>query len=125
MEVAQARAELGLGAAPTWTEVRVAYRAQIAACHPDRPGGDAARAAVVTEAYAILERAQQEGRLADTPVPPRPPAGLGDRRADEARSGRELGAQGICCHGSDATAGSARWSPSLVVQPTASGPEVI
>jgi hypothetical protein len=74
MEVAQARAELGLGAAPTWTEVRVAYRAQIAACHPDRPGGDAARAAVVTEAYAILERAQQEGRLADTPAPPRPPA---------------------------------------------------
>ena len=73
MEVAQARAELGLGAAPTWTEVRVAYRAQIAACHPDRPGGDAARAAVVTEAYAILERANQEGRLADTPIPPRPP----------------------------------------------------
>lgn len=74
MDVAGARAELGLGSAPTWTEVRVAYRAQIAASHPDRAGGDPARAAVVTEAYAVLERAHREGRLADRAPAPRPPA---------------------------------------------------
>src|SRR5436190_3676145 len=74
MEVARARAELGLGSAPTWTEVRVAYRAQITASHPDRPGGDPARAAVVTEAYATLERAHEEGRLVEARVPSeRPP----------------------------------------------------
>ena len=39
--MADARAELGLGPTPSWTEVRVAYRAQIAAAHPDRAGGDA------------------------------------------------------------------------------------
>ena len=54
--------------------MRIAYRAQIAASHPDRAGGDPARAAVVTEAYATLERAHREGRLADHPAPPPPPA---------------------------------------------------
>ena len=75
MEVAAARAELGLGPRPTWTQVRIAYRAQIAASHPDRAGGDPARAAIVTEAYATLERAHREGRLADrfAPSPPPPP----------------------------------------------------
>lgn len=73
MEVAAARAELGLGPAPTWTQVRIAYRAQIAASHPDRAGGDPARAALVTEAYATLERAHREGRLVDRLVPPPPP----------------------------------------------------
>ena len=75
MDVAAARAELGLGPSPTWTQVRIAYRAQIAASHPDRAGGDPARAAIVTEAYATLERAHREGRLADhlTPSPPPPP----------------------------------------------------
>ena len=72
MEVAEARAELGLGPSPTWTQVRIAYRAQIAASHPDRAGGDPARAAVVTEAYATLERAHQDGRLVDRPPPPSP-----------------------------------------------------
>jgi hypothetical protein len=70
MDVAVARAELGLGPRPTWTEVRVAYRAQIAASHPDREGGDQARASVVTEAYATLERAHREGRLQELPPPP-------------------------------------------------------
>ena len=75
MDVAIARAELGLGPSPTWTEVRIAYRAQIAASHPDRAGGDPARASLVTEAYATLERAHREGRLAaDVPAPPPPPA---------------------------------------------------
>ena len=66
-----ARAELGLGPEPTWTQVRIAYRAQIAASHPDREGGDPVRAAVVTEAYATLERAHQEGRLAERATPVR------------------------------------------------------
>ena len=73
MDVAVARAELGLGPRPTWTEVRVAYRAQIAASHPDREGGDPARASVVTEAFATLERAHREGRLQDLPPPPAAP----------------------------------------------------
>jgi hypothetical protein len=73
MDLGTARAELGLGPAPTWTQVRVAYRAQIAATHPDRAGGDPARAALVTQAYATLERAHREGRLAEpSPTPPPP-----------------------------------------------------
>jgi hypothetical protein len=74
VDVAVAREELGLGPAPTWTEVRVAYRAQIAASHPDRAGGDPVRAALVTEAYATLERAHRDGRLAErSPIPPTAP----------------------------------------------------
>jgi hypothetical protein len=75
VEVAAARNELGLGPSPTWTQVRIAYRAQIAASHPDRAGGDPTRAAIVTEAYATLERAHQEGRLVErsTPPPTSPP----------------------------------------------------
>jgi hypothetical protein len=69
VEVPAARSTLGLGPTPSWTEVRVAYRAQIAAAHPDRAGGDAARAALVTEAYATLERAHREGRLHHLPTP--------------------------------------------------------
>lgn len=74
MDVLAARSILGLGPSPSWTEVRVAYRAQIAAAHPDRVGGDAARAALVTEAYAALERAQQAGRLHPVEAPVHPPA---------------------------------------------------
>jgi hypothetical protein len=70
VEVPAARSTLGLGPAPSWTEVRVAYRAQIAAAHPDRVGGDPARAALVTEAYATLERAHREGRLHHPPISP-------------------------------------------------------
>ena len=75
MELAVACAHLGLGASPTWTEVRIAYRAQIAAAHPDRAGGDAQRAMLVTQAYATLERAQKAGHLHAGPPsgpPPRP-----------------------------------------------------
>jgi hypothetical protein len=74
VEVAAARSTLGLGPAPTWTEVRVAYRAQIAAAHPDRAGGDAHRAALVTEAYAVLERAHLDGHLQVRAPTDRPPA---------------------------------------------------
>jgi hypothetical protein len=73
VEIAAARSTLGLGPTPSWTEVRVAYRAQIAAAHPDRVGGDASRAALVTEAYATLEHAHLEGRLHHPPTTPVPP----------------------------------------------------
>jgi len=78
MEVAAARSALGLGPAPSWAEVRVAYRAQIAAAHPDRAGGDPNRAVLVNEAYATLELAHREGRLhlgpaAGPPAPAAPP----------------------------------------------------
>jgi hypothetical protein len=66
-----ARRELGLGPAPTWTEVRSAYRAAIRATHPDHAGGSGARAAVVTQAYATLVR--ERARPRSTPRPrPRP-----------------------------------------------------
>jgi hypothetical protein len=80
VEVPAARSTLGLGPTPSWTEVRIAYRAQIAAAHPDRAGGDAARAALVTEAYATLERAHREGRLHHVPTPDPPAAGTAGRR---------------------------------------------
>jgi len=74
MDAADARARLGLGATPTWTEVRVAYRAQIAAAHPDRVGGDTALAALVNAAYATLEAAHRDGHLhAPPPRPSAPP----------------------------------------------------
>lgn len=74
MEVVTACAYLGLSTAPSWIEVRIAYRAQIAAAHPDRAGGDPQRAMLVTQAYATLERAQREGRLQAPPPPARPPS---------------------------------------------------
>ncbi len=81
MEVAEAKHHLGIGEAPTWIEVRVAYRAQIAAAHPDRAGGDTARAALVNAAYAVLQGAHRDGSLqrppapvpTPTPTPARPP----------------------------------------------------
>ncbi len=80
-----ARASLGLGPTPSWTEVRVAYRAQIAAAHPDRAGGDTARAALVNEAYATLERAHRDGTLQQLPRPVRRPAAApGPRSPSEA-----------------------------------------
>jgi len=75
-DLVHARVVLGLGPAPTWAEVRVAYRAQIAAAHPDRAGGDTERAALVNEAYAVLERAHRQGGLGEGAVaraaPPEP-----------------------------------------------------
>lgn len=65
MDVAEARRLLGLGPTPSWVEVRVAYRAQISAAHPDRAGGHADLAAAINAAYALLERAEHDGRLHD------------------------------------------------------------
>jgi hypothetical protein len=79
MDVAEARRLLGLGPTPTWVEVRVAYRAQISATHPDRAGGRADLAAAVNAAYATLEQAERDGHLHDhahdhAPVPDHRPA---------------------------------------------------
>jgi hypothetical protein len=75
-DVEAARRALGLGSAPSWTEVRIAYRAQIATAHPDREGGDAARAAEVNAAYEVLQHAHRNGELhAGPPRRPQPPMG--------------------------------------------------
>jgi hypothetical protein len=85
VDPAAARRALGLGPAPTWPEVRAAYRTQIAAAHPDRAGGDPTRAALLTEAYASLLLDRRTPRTPD-PAPPAavvaPPAGI-----DEATDG--------------------------------------
>lgn len=63
MDVATARRALGLGASPTWDEVRTAYRARIQVAHPDRAGGSTASAVELNAAYATLLRARREGTL--------------------------------------------------------------
>jgi hypothetical protein len=80
--IAAARAALGLGPTPTWIEVRVAYRAQIGAAHPDRSGGSTTRAAELNAAYGTLQEAHRQGRLRQAPPPrpaPQPPSTRGDR----------------------------------------------
>ncbi len=74
MDVAAARAALGLGPAATWEDVRAAYRARITTAHPDRAGGDARQAATLNAAYAVLVRAKRSGALHAPPPPPPPPA---------------------------------------------------
>ena len=82
MDVAEARRRLGLGPTPSWVEVRVAYRAQIRAAHPDRAGGRTDLAVAVNAAYTTLEEAERDGRLHDHAhvhesvhrAPPPPPA---------------------------------------------------
>jgi hypothetical protein len=74
VDVAAARAVLGLGPRPTWPEVRAAYRERIQAAHPDRAGGDTARAATLNGAYATLVRAKRTGDLHQAPAPPEPEA---------------------------------------------------
>lgn len=76
MDVRAARQALGLRDAPTWDEVRAAYRSRIGAAHPDRVGGDTALAARLNAAYAVLVRARREGTQsspAPLPQPPPPP----------------------------------------------------
>jgi hypothetical protein len=84
MDVDAARAALGVEQRSSWAEVRAAYRSRIGAAHPDRAGGDTARAAVVNEAYAVLARARRAGTLHPPSPPPHesppsPPAAGGDR----------------------------------------------
>jgi len=74
MEVAEARAVLGVATGDGWAEVRSAYRQAIRAAHPDTHGRAATATAVrLNEAYAVLRRARQAGTL-EAPTPPPPPA---------------------------------------------------
>lgn len=79
MDVAEARAVLGVAESDGWEVVRVAYRRRIRAAHPDTLGVATNPAAVrLNEAYAVLSRAKQAGTLdagaAGARGAPRPPA---------------------------------------------------
>jgi hypothetical protein len=66
---AEAARILGVGAAATAEEVRIAYRSQIRTHHPDRAGAtSSARAASITEAYRVLV---EHGPPAPEPPPPK------------------------------------------------------
>jgi hypothetical protein len=74
MEVAEARAVLGVAPGDGWIEVRAAYRRAIRAAHPDTHGLSATATAVrLNEAYAVLRRARRDGTLDAPPRPPAPP----------------------------------------------------
>lgn len=81
MELASARAILGVSATDEWSVVRAAYRERIRRFHPD-VAGDAgvARSVELNAAYRALSLARREGRLhADAPAPPpRGPRSPGD-----------------------------------------------
>jgi hypothetical protein len=85
MEVAEARAVLGVAAGDGWVEVRAAYRRAIRAAHPDTHGRAATATAIrLNEAYAVLRRAREAGTLepprpatATAPPPPPPPPQVG------------------------------------------------
>jgi hypothetical protein len=69
---AEAARILGVGAAASADEVRIAYRAQIRTHHPDRAGAtSSARAASITEAYRVLV---ERGPAPADPPPEREPA---------------------------------------------------
>ena len=64
MDVAEARAVLGVAEGDGWDVVRVAYRRRIRAAHPDTLGVATNPAAVrLNEAYAVLSRAKRAGTL--------------------------------------------------------------
>ncbi|MGH9110787.1 MAG: J domain-containing protein [Acidimicrobiales bacterium] len=78
MDVAEARAVLGIVDGAGWDDVRAAYRRLIRAAHPDIAGGTSRRAARLNEAYAVLSRAKRSGAMvlpggAPSPPPPPPP----------------------------------------------------
>lgn len=63
MEVGEARRLLRVAPSASWGDIRQAYRRSIAAAHPDRHGGDHARATALNEAYAVLRRAHASNGL--------------------------------------------------------------
>jgi hypothetical protein len=92
VDVAEARAVLGVGEGDRWEVVRLAYRRRIRAAHPDTLGVATNPAAVrLNEAYAVLSRAKRAGTLdagtagargaprppAPAPPPPTPPPPVG------------------------------------------------
>lgn len=84
MDAREALAVLGLRSPADMVDVRAAYRRLVRRHHPDVSGEPSARAARLTEAYAVLQRAaRQRGDgtvvVADpppgrSPAPPPPPA---------------------------------------------------
>jgi curved DNA-binding protein CbpA len=58
VDEAAAFTALGLKPGADWAEVERAYKALISAHHPDRPEGDQARAAEITQAYRELRRSR-------------------------------------------------------------------
>jgi DnaJ domain len=78
VDVAEARAVLGIVDGAGWDDVRAAYRRLIRAAHPDVARGTSRQAARLNEAYAVLSRARRSGavvmpRGAPSPPPPPPP----------------------------------------------------
>ncbi len=65
---------LGLEPGANGAAVDEAYRRLIKLYHPDRSGGDAARAADINRAYFELRR---RGEI-DDPAQPRPPGDIGE-----------------------------------------------
>jgi hypothetical protein len=55
-------ATLGIEPGADWSAVEQAYRQLIKRHHPDRAGGDAARAAEITRAYRELKRERADGK---------------------------------------------------------------
>lgn len=86
---ASAYAALGLEPGADREAVERAYRDLIKRYHPDRSGGDAARAAEINRAYFDLRRQHQAGSYAAEPMPAvrarRPPAGRRSRRRQHGR----------------------------------------
>ena len=71
MDVAEARAVLGIVDGAGWDDVRAAYRRRIRAAHPDLAPGTSRQAARLNEAYAVLSRAKR-GDAVVTPSDHRP-----------------------------------------------------
>lgn len=69
MDLAAARAVLGVSAADDWTVVRAAYRERIRLAHPDVAGeAGVARSLELNAAYRALSLAKREGRLHERPA---------------------------------------------------------
>lgn len=90
MELANARAVLGVSASDEWSVIRAAYRARIRLAHPDvagETGGD--RSVQLNAAYRALALARREGRLHEdadpAPAPADPHAADRGPRASGAR----------------------------------------
>lgn len=83
MDLASARAALGVSASDDWAVVRAAYRARIRLAHPDVAGeGGVARSVELNAAYRTLSLAKREGRLHEPPAPSPGPTQPPGPRAD-------------------------------------------
>jgi hypothetical protein len=71
VDVAEARAVLGIVDGAGWDDVRAAYRRLIRAAHPDLARGTSRQAARLNEAYAVLSHAKRSDAVV-TPSGRRP-----------------------------------------------------